>query len=111
MNYEEIRDMIADIGLPSTYYQWPKKEVPPLPYVVFYFPRSENFDADDQVFQTIQALNVELYTSEKNFASEQAVETVLNAYGMAWDKSEIYLTDEHMYEVLYEMEVITDYAE
>ena len=105
MRIEEIKTLIKSIGLETTYYQWPEKKVPPLPYVVWYFPRSVNFAADDQVYKQIEELNIELYTAEKNFTAEAVVENVLDGAGFVWDKSETYLKNEDMYEVLYEMEV------
>ena len=105
MTFEEVNEMVTDIGLPSAYYSWPEKMVPPLPYVLFYYPGTENFGADNSVYKVIQNLNVELYTKEKDFNTEAAVEAALEAAGLFWNKSESYLTSEHMYEVLYEMEV------
>ena len=105
MTIEEIKALVKSIGFDATYYQWPEKKVPPLPYVVWYFPRSVNFAADDQVYQEIEELNIELYTAEKDFTAEAVVENVLDGAGIVWDKSETYLKSEDMYEVLYEMEV------
>jgi hypothetical protein len=53
-------------------------------------------------------LNVELYTRNKDFSVESAVENVLLNAGMVFTKEETYLNDEHMFEVLYLMEVIID---
>lgn len=106
MTYEEINEMIDAIGLPYAYYTFPVNEAPNLPYIVFYYPKSDNMPADDEVYQRIDSLNIELYTPTKSFDDEQAVETVLAANHMVWDKTETYLNSEHMYEVLYEMEII-----
>lgn len=104
MTVIEIKELIESIGLPCTYYSYPVGEAPPLPYVVWYFPNSANFSADDRVYQRIDALNIELYTENKDFELEARVEAVLDAAGMYWDKVEAYITDEHMYQVLYQME-------
>ena len=108
MKFNEISTMLGQTGLKKTYYSWPEKEAPPLPYLVWYLPSSDNFVADDKVFQRIDALNVELYTKTKDFATEIAVEAVLDANNLVWSKTEAYLDDEKMYEVLYEMEIIID---
>lgn len=101
----EIKELIQSIGLPCTYYSYPVKEAPPLPYVIWYFPNSSNFSADDRVYQRIDALNIELYTKNKEFELEARVEAVLDAACMNWDKIETYIDDEHMYQVLYQLEV------
>lgn len=110
MEYTAIKTMIASAGLPATYYSWPEGDprhpVPALPYLVWYLPGSENFAADDKVYQVIQTLNIELYTETKDFSTEQEVEAVLDANNMVWDKVETYINSEHMYQVLYTMEVV-----
>lgn len=106
MTFEEVKEMIASMGFPYTYHFFPIGEVPAPPYVVFYYPQSNNFDADDQVYQRVESLNIELYTPIKSFRAEKAVEDVLNANNIVWEKSETYIQSEHMYEVLYEMEIV-----
>lgn len=109
MTISEINTMLGQTGLQYTYYSWPEDDpdhpVPPLPYIVWYFPNSDNFAADDQVYSHIEALNVELYTRTKDFATEAAVEAVFDANGMVWEREESWLESEKMYEVLYTMEV------
>lgn len=106
MTAEEIVTMLESTGFPVTYLQWPEKAVPALPYICYYFPNSNNFGADNVVYQKINALNVELYTTEKDFAAEELLENALGDASHFWQKSETYLTTEHMYEVLYQTEVI-----
>jgi len=106
MTFEEVKQILNETGLPFTYYSYPVGEVPNLPYMVFYYPNTENFGADDVVYAHISVLNVELYTKNKDFQTERAVESVFESHGLFWDKSESYLDSEHMYEVLYEMEIV-----
>ena len=106
MTFKEIAEMIEDIGMPFTYYSWPENAAPPLPYIVYYYPGTQNFPADNSVYVVNQTLNIELYTRTKDFDLEDAVETVLAANHIVWDKTETYINQEHMFEVLYEMEVI-----
>lgn len=101
----EIKTMLAETKLPATYYSWPEKQAPQLPYLVWYLPSSDNFAADDKVYKHIETLHVELYTETKDFAAEKAVEDVLDGHNMVWERQESYIETEHMYEVLYIMEV------
>ena len=104
----DIKNMLAQTRLSATYYSWPEKQAPQLPYLVWYLPSSDNFAADDKVYKHIETLHVELYTETKDFATEQAVEAVLDANGMVWERQESYIDEEHMYEVPYIMEVTID---
>lgn len=106
----EINTMLGQTGLPKTYYSWPEDDpahpVPPLPYIVWWFPNTDNFAADDRVYSHIEALNIELYTRTKDFETEAAVEAVLAAHGIVWNRQESWIESEKMYEVLYTTEVI-----
>lgn len=108
MKSTEVADMLRETGLPTAYYQYPNRMVPKPPYTVYYFPNSNNFAADDTVYVGIEALNIELYSAHKSFAAERKVEEVLEAHGIFWNKTEAYLDSEHLYEVLYEMEIVFD---
>ena len=106
MTFKDIAEMIESIGLPFTYYSFPIGNVPDLPYIVFYYPRNNDFIADDQNYQKIERLNIELYTQNKDFTAEEQIESVLNANGLVYSRSEEYITSEEMYEVLYEMDIL-----
>lgn len=108
MQISDIKDILAETELPVTYYQWPINQAPAPPYLVWYFPGSDNFAADDKVYKRIYTLNVELYTQVKNFLTEMDVEAVFDKYSLVWDKVEAYINDEKMYQVLYTMEVVID---
>ena len=69
------------------------------------FPGSENFAADDVVYVEFSNLSIELYTDEKDPELEDRVEAVLNAHEMFWNKSEVWIESEKLYEVLYQMTV------
>ena len=51
------------------------------------------------------AESIELYTDEKDPELEDRVEAVLNAYELFWNKSEVWIESEKLYEVLYQMTV------
>ena len=106
MKYKDIAPALEAAGLPVTYYSWPETQAPDLPYLVWYLPGSDNMAADNRVYQKIDQLNVELYTATKDFETEAAVEAALDAAGLVWEKTETYIDSEHMFEVLYEMEVL-----
>ncbi len=105
MTYEEIKEMIESIGLDFTYYQWDIGSAPELPYILFYYPERNDFLADGRNYLKITKLNIELYSDNKDFDNEEAIESVLDEYGLVYQKEEQYISEERMYEVLYTMEV------
>lgn len=110
MTISEIKTLMTQDGTPAAYLFWPESQVPALPYKVWYLPNTNNFAADDKVYQQISPLNIELYTATKDFEKEQALEAVLDGAGLVWDKTETYLNTEHMFQVLYTTEVLINYA-
>lgn len=105
MTVVEIKELIESLGLPCTYYSYPEGKAPDLPYIVWYFPNSSNFSADDKVYANIEQLNIELYTMNKDFSTEKRIEGILDDENFYWDKLETYIDSEHMYQVLYQTEV------
>ena len=108
MTYKEVKQMIESIGLPYAYRSFPINEAPALPYIVFYYPDNDDFAADNCNYVPIANLNIELYTENKDFATEATVESVLENKRFFYSKTEAYLRTEEMYEVLYEIQLVID---
>ena len=106
MTYAEITSMLEEADLPLAYDHFAEGESPDPPFLIFLFPSSDNFSADGRVYQKIDALHIELYTDTKSPDTEAALEAVLDAYGIFYDKTEVWIESEHLYEVLYSTEVL-----
>ena len=106
MTYQEIQSILSEMNLPYAYDHFAEGESPDPPFLVFLFPRSDNFGADNKVYQKINVLHIELYTDKKSPDIETRVEAVLDAHEIFYDKTEVWIASERLYEVLYEMEVI-----
>ena len=106
MTYKELASMIESIGLPFAYYQFPEGTSQAPPYVVFFYSDIDDLYADETNYQRIVQLNIELYTAEKDFDSEAAVEAVLAENDLTYYKEENYINSEKLYQIAYEMEVI-----
>ena len=108
MSYEDVVAMAESTGLPVAYDHFAEGESPDPPFLIFLFPRSDNMFADGKVFMKINALHFELYTDKKQPDVEADVEAVLDAHGFTYDKTEVWIPEERLYEVLYSMEVISN---
>ena len=105
MTHEEVLEMMESIGLPYAYDHFAEGESPDPPFVVFLYPSADNFAADGIVYFAANVLHIELYTDKKDPDSEELVETVLTENGLFFNKSEVWIESERLYEVLYETEV------
>lgn len=105
MSYSDVISMMEEIGLPFAYDHFSEGEAPEPPFIVFLFPSSHNFSADGKVYQKIDSLHVELYTDMKSPEVESYVEGTLDAAGLFYDKSEVWIPEERLYEVLYSTDI------
>ncbi len=103
MSMEDILSLLQSTGLPVTYRAFPSGQAPSLPYPCYFCTETSNFCADNRVYQIVQGVDVELYTTDKRPDLEEAVEAALS--GLIWEKTESYLDDERCYEIIYEIEV------
>jgi hypothetical protein len=106
MTYKEIADIIESIGLPNAYYEFPDDTQLEPPFICFYYPESDDLYADNKNYAKIRRLYVELYTDNKDFDNEAAVESALTSNGLSFRKSELYINNERMWQITYQTEVV-----
>lgn len=106
MTREEVAAMVSAVGIPYAYYQFDDKTAADPPFICFFYGNSEDLVADNQNYQTIERLYIELYTDEKDFNLEATVEGILKNWGLPFYKSEEHIDSEKLYEVVYETTVI-----
>ena len=108
MTHKEVKTMISSIGLPYTYYSFPNDIAPAPPYIVFHYPEDNDFAADNINYVSIDELSIELYTPIKDFDTEAQVEAVLSQNGLFFSKSEAYIRNEHLFQIKYDLQVVTE---
>ena len=106
MTYQEVATMVASIGVPYAYYQFPEGTAQPTPFVCFYFDGSNDLFADDTNYQKIRPLVIELYTGNKDFTLEETVEGILATNGLTYTRDESWIDSEKMNMVAYTTDVI-----
>ena len=98
--------MVASIGVPYAYFQFPEGTAQPTPFVCFYFAGSRDLMADDTNYQKIRPLVIELYTGNKDFTLEETVEGILATNGLTYTRDESWIDSEKMNMVAYTTDVI-----
>lgn len=102
---DKLLTLIEEIGIPSAYDHFAEGESPSPPFITYLRPGSDNFPADGRVYFKIDEVHIELYTDEKDPSVEQKVEAVLDSHGIFYDKTEVWIDTEKLYEVLYSFEL------
>lgn len=105
MSYEEINEMMLEMGLPFAYHHFAEGESPDPPFLLFLSPGENTFSADNLMYYSFKQLNIELYADKKSPDIEAEIEAILMSHNIFYNKSEIWIENEKLYEVIYEMEV------
>ena len=105
MTIENLVEMLQKTGIPFAYDHFAEGESPKPPFICYLLPGSNNFAADGKVYFRINQVRIELYTDSKDLAVERKVEAVLDDSGIFYNKSEVWIQSEKLYEVLYSFEV------
>lgn len=102
---DELLKMLGKLQIPFAYDHFAEGESPDPPFICYLLPGSNNFSADGRVYHKISKVHIELYTDCKDLSVENAVEAVLDEYGIFYNKSETWIESEKLYEVLYTFEL------
>ena len=105
MTIENLVEMLQKTGIPFAYDHFAEGESPKPPFICYLLPGSNNFAADGKVYFKINQVRIELYTDSKDLAVERKVEMLMDESGIFYNKSEVWIQSEKLYEVLYSFEV------
>ena len=102
---DKIVSIINEMNIPFAYDHFSEGESPDPPFICYLLPGSDNFSADGLVYHKMQTVHIELYTDRKDPVTEAAVETVLDNNRIFYNKSEVWIPTEKLYEVIYSFEM------
>ena len=102
---DELVNMIQEMDIPFAYDHFAEGEAIEPPFICFLLPGSDNFSADGIVYFRINEVHIELYTDVKAPVIENKVEAVLDKHGIFYNKTETWIEDEKLYEVLFSFEL------
>ena len=102
---EELLQMLSEMHIPFAYHHFAEGDAVEPPFICYLLPGSNNFAADGKVYHKINEVHIELYTDLKDLAVEQQVEDILDEHEIFYNKSEVWIKSEKLYEVLYSFEM------
>lgn len=107
MKIADLKDILDTTDLPVVYHSFEAsgKEVKQPPYICYYLKESDNIAADNKVSAKLNRCNIELYTDYKSPELEQRLEDALDGASIFYDKTELYITEQKLFEILYEIEI------
>ena len=102
---DKVVSIINEMNIPFAYDHFAEGESPDPPFICYLLPGSDNFSADGLVYHKMQTVHIELYTDRKDPVTEANVENVLNKNRIFYNKSEVWIPSEKLYEVIYSFEM------
>ena len=105
---DKLLEIISEIDIPSAYDHFAEGESPAPPFICYLIPGNDNFAADGKAYFKAEQVHLELYTDKKDPETEQLVEAVLDSHGVFYDRTEVWIESEKLYEVLYYFETEAD---
>ena len=108
MKISEIKAMLAETGVQATYSHWSEGDAPLLPYICWRLPNSDNFAADNKVYQQVEQLVIELYTEARDFTLEKTVADVLDSHELVWERDSNWIASEAMNETDFTADVLIE---
>lgn len=102
---EEVVKILKEIGIPFAYDHFAEGESPSPPFICYLTPGTDNFSADGIAYLKVNQINIELYTDFKDLSVERKIESVLDKFGIYYEKLETWIDSEKLFEVLYSFEM------
>ena len=102
---DKLLEILQAAGIPFAYDHFAEGESPEPPFICYLLPGSDNFAADGRVYYKMNEVRIEVYTDSKDLSVEKSVEDVLDEAGIFYNKSEVWIQSEKLYEVLYSFEI------
>lgn len=111
MTTKEVATMVASIGLPYAYYEFPDDTQRDPPFVCFLFTDNNDMLADNENYTDTRTLVIEFYSGQKDFSTESIIRSVLRGAKLPFTQSSDFLADEHLYITIFTTEVILEDGE
>lgn len=109
MTIVDLVKILKTTGYPVAYSHFAVTEnnpVPAPPYITYIFTYSSNMYADNKVYQKIDNVQIELYTTKKDLQAEMKLEEALDSNEIVYQTSETFIESEGIFQKIYEMRLI-----
>ncbi|MDA1690235.1 MULTISPECIES: hypothetical protein [Bacillus] len=101
MTIIELMKILEATGYPVAYSHFAKSVNPP--FICFLVDGSPNMAADNKIYQKINDINIELYTTKKDLKAEEALENILDKHEIPYSSgSDVFIQSEKVFQKIYE---------
>lgn len=105
MTLIELKLILDTIGYPVAYSHF-KDSPPSIPYICYRTQGTENFYADNKIYQEVVPVDIELYTEKKDLTAENKLKNALQENGINYEiLPEVYINSEELFLNTFEVEL------
>ena len=102
---DELLAILEETGIPFSYHHFAEGESPEPPFICYLLPEDDDFAADGINYYEIDVVQIELYTDKKDLELEHRVQQILTNHGIYYERDEVWISEEQLYEVIYYFEM------
>lgn len=96
LTIEKIQTILDNYEVQSEFNHFSDSVIPP--YITFYPTGTDNFAADNKVYEVVEGFKIELYSRESVSTEENKLGKYLTLNGLMWDKEQtIWIDEEKLY--------------
>lgn len=109
MKLQELVNKLKELGYPVAFSHFKvdgDNPPPPLPFITYTTPGSNNLIADNKVYHKTTEVNIELYTESKDIEAERTVEDMLDVNELPYNASQSWIEGEGVFLKIYEIGLI-----
>jgi len=105
MTLIELKQILDAIGYPVAYSHF-NDSPPSIPYICYRTQGTENFFADNKIYQEVVPVDIELYTEKKDLIAEKKLKNALQENGINYEMlPEVYINSEELFLNTFEVEM------
>ena len=102
---DELLAILEETDIPFSYHHFAEGESPEPPFICYLLPEDDDFAADGINYYEIDVVQIELYTDKKDLELEHRVQQILTNHGIYYERDEVWISEERLYEVIYYFEM------
>jgi prophage pi2 protein 38 len=103
MTLQELYTQLKTLQLPVQYYMFQEGQAPTLPYIIYFNPSEQHANADNFTWHISKDVIVEVYSEFKDLSLEDKMKQLFDKNKLTYTFQEIYLKDERMYMLAYQI--------
>lgn len=102
---DRVIKILKKIGFPYAYHHFSKSHYVDPPFIVYLVDSNNHLSADGIVYNKSKNIDIEVYTDRKDLSIEEKVEKILDEEKIYYSKKEMWIKEENLYEVVYEITI------